>query len=210
MVTEKSRKRLPPYISYRTFRNFIDGLQQGIPSRIDRSYWGERFSGSTGIQLMAALRFLGLVDTNGVPNDGLRQLVMAKGDARTEQLRNITNESFSFLFMSNFDLQTATYSQLQELFHYTFQLTGDVSRKCIKFFIELASESGIALSPFITKQFRSTRSGTGTKTITKKTQIRTIKNISIPQENEVIPDQVPWEKALLAKFPTSIRNGLRK
>jgi hypothetical protein len=202
MVTERSRKRLPPYISYRTFRNFIDGLQQGIPSRIDRSYWGERFSGSTGIQLMAALRFLGLVDTNGIPNDGLRQLVMAKGDTRTEQLLNITNEAFAFLFMSNFDLQTATYSQLQELFHYTFQLTGDVSRKCIKFFIELASESGIVLSPFITKQFRTSRSGTGTKTITKKAPIRTIKNAIIPQATEEIPDQVPWGKALLAKFPT--------
>jgi len=202
MVMEKSRKRLPPYISYRTFRNFIDGLQQGIPSRIDRSYWGERFSGSTGIQLMAALRFLGLVDTSGVPNEGLKQLVMAKGEARTEQLRNITNEAFAFLLLSNFDLQTATYSQLQELFHYTFQLTGDVSRKCIKFFVALADESGIALSPFITKQFRSARSGTGTKAITKKASVRTIKNSIIPQEIGEIPDQVPWDKALLAKFPT--------
>ena len=108
MVTEKSRKRLPPYISYKSFRNFIDNLQQtGIPSRIDRSYWGERLSGSTGTQLMAALRFLGLVDTNGVPDERLRQLVMARGEARTAQLRDVTNEAFAFLLMSNFDLQTA-------------------------------------------------------------------------------------------------------
>jgi len=42
MVAEKGKKSLPPYVSYRTFRNFIDGLQTGMPSRIDRSYWGRQ------------------------------------------------------------------------------------------------------------------------------------------------------------------------
>ena len=201
MVTERSRKRLPPYISYRTFRNFIDGLQQGIPARIDRSYWGERLSGSTGTQLLAALRFLGFVDTNGIPNDRLKQLVNAKGDKRTELLQEITSEAFAFLLLSPFDLQTATYAQLQEIFHYTFQLTGDVSRKCIKFFIALASDAGIPLSPFITKQFRLTHTTTGTKTVTKRAGNRTKGNPLVPQRIEEIPDQIPWDKMLLTKFP---------
>ena len=201
MVTERSRKRLPPYISYRTFRNFIDGLQQGIPARIDRSYWGERLSGSTGTQLLAALRFLGFVDTNGIPNDRLKQLVNAKGDKRTELLQEITSEAFAFLLLSPFDLQTATYAQLQEIFHYTFQLTGDVSRKCIKFFIALASDAEIPLSPFITKQFRLTHTTTGTKTVTKRASARTKGNPLVPQGTEEIPDQIPWDKMLLTKFP---------
>ena len=58
MTSEKGRKHLPPYVSYRTFYNFIERLQQHMPSRIDRSYWGELLSGSNGTQLMAALRFL--------------------------------------------------------------------------------------------------------------------------------------------------------
>jgi hypothetical protein len=58
---ETSKKHLPPYVSYRTFRNFLERLQQHIPSRIDRSYWGDFLSGSNGIQLMAALRFLKLM-----------------------------------------------------------------------------------------------------------------------------------------------------
>ena len=202
MVSEKVRKRLPPYISYRTFRNFIDGLQQGIPARIDRSYWGERLSGSTGIQLMGALRFLGLVDTNGIPNDRLKQLVAAKGDKRAEILREITSETFAFLLLSSFDLQTATFAQLQEVFHYTFQLTGDVSRKCIKFFLALASDAEIPLSPFITKQFRLTHATTGTKPVTKRTSIRTNRNLVVPLEKEEIPDQSSWNKMLLTKFPT--------
>ena len=202
MVNEKSRKRLPPYISYRTFQNFLDGLQQGIPARIDRSYWGDRLSGSTGIQLMAALRFLGLVDANGIPTDRLKLLVSAKGDRRAELLREVTSEAFGFLQLSSFDLQTATFAQLQEVFHYTFQITGDVSRKCIKFFIELASDSGIPLSPFITKRFRLVHGSTGTKTIIKRTSVRTNRNLIVPQDLEKVPEQMPWDKMLLTKFPT--------
>jgi hypothetical protein len=202
MVTDKSRKRLPPYISYRTFRNFIDGLQQGLPARIDRSYWGERLSGSTGTQLMAALRFLGLVNANGIPSDRLKQLASAKGDTRAELLRETTTEAFGFLLLSSFDLETATYAQLQEIFHYTFQLTGDVSRKCIKFFIALASDAGIPLSPFITKRSRMVHATSGTKTVAKRTSIRTNRNLIVPQKLIEVPGQMSWGQMLLAKFPT--------
>ena len=36
-----------PYVSYRTFRNFLELLKEGLPSRIDRSVWGPRYSGTT-------------------------------------------------------------------------------------------------------------------------------------------------------------------
>ena len=126
-MNDNARKRLPPYISYRTFRNFLDELQQGVPSRIDRSYWGERMSGSTGTQLVAALRFLGLIDGSAAPTDRLRKLAVLKGTSKAEQLKQITNESFGFL-AGTVDPQTATYAQLEEAFHHAFQLTGDVSR----------------------------------------------------------------------------------
>jgi len=59
-VNDTTRKRLPPYISYRTFRNFVDSLQVGgIPARVDRSYWGDRLSGTTGTQLMSRYAFWG-------------------------------------------------------------------------------------------------------------------------------------------------------
>lgn len=201
MVSEKSRKRLPPYVSYRTFRNFFDGLQQGIPARIDRSYWSDRLSGSTGIQLMAALRFLRLVDADGIPTSRLRQLAPAKGAQRTEILRQLTTEAYAFLLQETFETQTATYAQLEEVFHRSFELTGDVSRKCIKFFVALASDAGLPLSPFITRRLRSGHSGTGTKPITKKRITKTIRNGTVPQDLEEVPAKMPWDKMLLAKFP---------
>lgn len=201
VVNDKGRKRLPPYVSYRTFRNFFDGLQQGIPARIDRSYWSDRLSGSTGIQLMAALRFLGLVDANGIPTNRLRQLAAARGTQRAEVLRQMTNEAYAFLLQETFETQTATYSQLEECFHRTFELTGDVSRKCIKFFVALASDAGVPLSPFITKRLRSGHTSAGTKPVVKKRISKTIRNVTIPQELDEFPAKMPWDKMLLAKFP---------
>jgi hypothetical protein len=198
MVTDKSRKHLPPYISYRTFRNFVDGLQQRMPSRIDRSYWGDMLSGSTGTQLMAALRFLGLVDANSKPTARLKALVPAKGEQRAELLREIASEGFSFVLQSSLDSQNATYAQLDELFNSTFQVAGDVRRKCIKFFIELASDAKIPLSPFMTRRTRPVHIKTGTKTAVK----RTGRNQIVPPNLEEVPDQVSWTRTLLTKFPT--------
>ena len=199
ITNDKARKRLPPYISYRTFHNFLEELQQGVPSRIDRSYWGERMSGSTGTQLVTALRFLGLIDGNEAPTDRLRKLAMLKGNSKTEYLRQITTDSFGFL--SGVDLQQATYAQLEEAFRNAFQLTGDVSRKCIKFYVAIATDAGFSLSKFITKRLRSPRSGIGIKGVTRRKNIRTEQSLRIPHDGDIIPDSTPWDKMLLTKFP---------
>ncbi len=202
MVNNKSRRHLPPYLSYRTFQNFIDGLQQGIPARLDRSYWGERFSGSTGTHLMATLRFLGLVDASSTPTSRLRRLASAKDEQKKEVLKEITSEAYSFLLQGSFDPQTATYAQLQEIFQDRFQPTSDVSRKCIKFFVALASDSGLPLSQFIIERFRTAHRSTGTKVTTKRTGTRISRTSVIPQNLEKVPPRMPWDEMLLTKFPT--------
>jgi hypothetical protein len=208
MTTDKSRRRLPPYISYRTFENFVGRLQQQLPSRIDRSYWGETLSGSTGTQLMAALRFLNLVDANGKPTDELKLVASAKGQDRPTALREITFEAYSFVLQSSLDLQNATYSQLEEVFHDNFQLTPDVCRKCIKFFISLASSAGTTLSPFVTKRVRMAHSGTGTigsKNVPRKAGQKLVRNATIPLKFEEPPASTSlpsFHASLLAKFPS--------
>jgi len=205
MVTDKSRKRLPPYVSYRTFLNFIGRLQQGIPARIDRSYWGDKWSGSTGTQLMAALRFLGLVDNDGVPTSRLRQLVSARGAQRMELLKQITSEAFGFLFQESFDLQTATYAQLEEALHDKYELTGNIARKCINFYIRLANDAGIPLAPFVIKKSKTVRATAGTKKTLKKGLLgttRTKNNLAIQQIVGEIPNRISWDEIIMKKFPT--------
>ncbi len=201
MTTEKGRKHLPPYVSYRTFYNFIERLQQRMPSRIDRSYWGELLSGSNGTQLMAALRFLYLIDINGKPMETLKRLVEARAELRTKILHDVADDAYGFVLKSSLDLESATYAQLVEVFHNTFQLTDDVSRKCVKFFIAMANDAGLKISPFITRRNRSARTNTGTKVSTKKTVIRTNRNLIVPQEMDEIPATSSWHGMLLSKFP---------
>ena len=201
MITEKGRKHLPPYVSYRTFYNFIERLQQRMPSRIDRSYWGELLSGSNGTQLMAALRFLYLIDINGKPMELLKRLVEARGESRTKVLHEIADDSYGFVLKSSLELESATYAQLVEVFHSTFQLTDDVSRKCVKFFIAMAVDAGLKISPFITRRTRSARTNAGTKAVTRKTVIRTNRNLIVPDEKDEIPQTSSWHGMLLSKFP---------
>jgi hypothetical protein len=202
LTNEKGRKHLPPYVSYRTFRNFIDRLQQRLPSRIDRSYWGDILSGSTGTQLMAALRFLDLIDANGKPTDQLKPLVLARGEPRAQLLRNVTSQAYAFVLKSSLDIESATYSQLEEVFHDTFQLADDVSRKCVKFFIALSGDAGLLLSPFIIKRTRSVHTATGPKTMAKKGAGRTKRNGLVPQDLDDIPNNSSWHGKLLDKFPS--------
>lgn len=203
MTEDKTRKRLPPYISYRSFHNFLEELQQGVPARIDRSYWGTRYSGSVGVQLVAALRFLALIDVNAAPTDRLRKLTMLKGSSRADHLKQITLESFSFLSAVN--MQTATYGQLEEAFHAAYQLAPNVKRKCIKFYIDIAKDSGITLSNFITTRVRSNgrsnSTGIGIKGVVRKKNSKTENPLKIPQVMELVPDATSWDKMLLAKFP---------
>ncbi len=215
MVTDRTRKRLPPYISYRLFRNFLERLQQGIPARIDRSYWEREglLSGSSGTQLMAALRYLNLIDENGRPQERLKPLVFATGPQKTALLREIARESFSFALEGSLDPQNATYAQLEELFSEKFQLNGQLSRKCLKFFCEISNDSGLQLSPFITKRFHSghgsesldlvtKKTATRTRNVTKRTAAKTNQNFRIPIAPDNEQELSTMDQLLLSKFPT--------
>jgi hypothetical protein len=199
MLPNSSKKLLPPYVSYRTFLNFLDGLSQTIPARIDRSYWGDRLSGSTGTQLISAMRFLDLIDVSGFPTLKLRQLVGSKGSQRTDVLKQITRESYSFFFKSQTDPNSVTYSQLEECFHENYQVASDVARKCIKFFISLSDDGGMKLSPFVTNKTRSAKAQAGTK---KQPRVVDKKaGTEIPQQPAGIPNGIGLDKLLIDKFP---------
>lgn len=201
MIGSRNRRPLPPYVSYRTFRNFIDGLQSGIPDRIDRSYWGERYSGSNGTQLMTALRFLGLIDGARAPTTRLRQLVNARGVQRSETLKLISYSSFDFLLDRSVDPQVATYAQLEEAFNNSYDVGGDVARKCIKFFINMENDAGVVLSPFILKKSKTARAS-GKKRSAEKERDRTKQNVINPAIVPQIPEQAIWYELVLSKFPS--------
>ena len=137
---------VPPYVAYRTFRTFLEFLQDGLPARIDRSVWGARFSGSSGIQLITTLKVLGLVDGDGHPAPELGHLVHAEGEERRRLLRTLLERFYIPVFQ--LDLGRATRGQFHEAFM-SFGTKEGVLTKCEAFFIQAARDADIELSTYI-------------------------------------------------------------
>ena len=199
---DKGKKYTPPYVSYRTFQNFIYGLQLGMPAQIDRNYWGERFSGSNGTQLMTALRFLSLIDNNSVPLDQLKQLVSTSGSQREDALKQILFSAYDFIADKSINPQVATYAQLEKAFYKAYNVTGDVARKCIKFFIGLERDAGIPLSSFMIKKHKTLQISSGNKKASRIENTRANWSILSSPMSSPLPTQNIWYEMILAKFPT--------
>src|SRR5947209_7049600 len=106
VATKNEKQVLPPYVSFRTILSLLDKLKaDGIPQRLDRSYWGSFLSGGTGTQVISALRFLGLVDDDDRPTGHLEELVYL--DDRSQLVAAILRERFEPVFMG-IDLTRAT------------------------------------------------------------------------------------------------------
>jgi len=144
----KKSEQIPPYISYRTFSNFLTDLRsRGIPSRVDRSVMSHK-SGTVQSQLLLALHYLGLVKATGHPTQRLSRLVEAEGAERKQVVREMIQSSYDFAFDRSFGLETATSNQAQEVFEKT-GASGETVRRCIAFFLAAAKDGGIPVSPYI-------------------------------------------------------------
>jgi len=152
---------------------------------------------------MAALRFLGLIDNSAIPTVRLKQLASARGSQRSDILRQIGHTAFEFISDKSLDPQVVTYAQLKETFYGIYGVTGDVGRKCIKFFISLESDAGIILSPYILKRFRTPRSGTdiGRRKTAKVKAGTNTNSLTSPTANSG-SGEITWDEMVLAKFPT--------
>jgi hypothetical protein len=142
-----AQKPLPPYIAHKTFTNFINGLTQGIPSRIDKSIM-RSLAGSTQGQLMATLRYFELIDADGKPQPSLKALVESEPGERKPLMAELVKRSYDFVFSSDLNLQTATTSQVEELFT-AEGVTGETRRKSFSFFLALCKDVVIQLSSHI-------------------------------------------------------------
>ena len=179
-----------PYVSYRTFRNFLELLKEGLPSRIDRSVWGPRYSGTTGQQLMTALKSLLLISESGIPTTKLEALVNSNGTQRQLQVKAILENKYSEIF--EIDLKRATRSQFNEAFR-SVGINDGMLNKCQLFFIQACQDAGIELSSYILARRH------GLSTTKKNEKSNNIKPLVQPKvklsANEVIISKI------LEKYP---------
>ena len=141
----------PPYVPYKTLRNFLDKFQHGVPGRIDRGLMGT-MSGALQSQVTTALKYLRLISEAGIPSDSMKRLVLAEGEERKKILKSVITEAYPFIFREGFNLASATASQLREEFEEKTTASGETVRRCMAFLKDAAQEAGIAVSPYITQK----------------------------------------------------------
>jgi hypothetical protein len=149
----------PPYPAFKTFTNFLEGLeekQQQFPPRIDRGYL-RGLSGVSQSQLLAALRAFELIDEEGNVTPALKELAINPDD-RPSLVGNIVRTYYPG--MVKLGEENATSKMLEDAFA-EYGLSGSTRRKAISFFLKAAEWGGIKLSPYFAVP-RAT-SGNGSK-----------------------------------------------
>lgn len=137
-----------PYVSYRTFQTFLEVMREDMPARIERSVLTERFSGTSGGQIISSLRALQLIDDQGSVSSDLDRLARAVGPERRRVLQKVLRATYAPLFHLN--LARATRAQFKEAF-LAFGIPKNLQAKCESFFIQAAYDAGIELSRYILK-----------------------------------------------------------
>jgi len=144
-----------PYTSWKSLLNVIDRFKEhGLPPRIDRSVLG----GSEGqkTQIIAALRFFGLVKDNGDVNERLTRIVNASDKERQQIVRELLAAHYPKA--TELAAVNATTKQLEETFT---GIGGDTMRKAVGFYLGAAKYSGHPVSKhFKVPSFIARSSGT--------------------------------------------------
>lgn len=162
---ETDKSPSPPYISFLTFQNFITWLEtEGIPLNFDRSFWDKKYSGSLGMQLMAGLRFLGLLKGE-VTQPVLEEIVKAKGEDRKKLLAELFHKAYSTVDFNT--LARATPAMLNDMFK-SFELAErSTLRKAVSFFINGCKAYDIPMSNTLKKSARNKAPRSSSKPIRK-------------------------------------------
>ena len=179
-VTQGDKEKTsPPYISFLTFNNLISWLEtEGVPIKFDRSIWGKKYGGSLGTQLMAGLRFLGLLKGDFTqPQFG--EIVKAKGEERKNLLAEMIKSSYSAVDFSQ--LSAAAPSMLKEWFT-QYNLDGSTDRKARSFFVNACKAYDIPLSNSLKKTARN-------KNAAKVTREKNVGKINSQKVERTNPDK---------------------
>lgn len=169
----------PPYTAYSTLQGFLISLREngGVPSRIDKSLLSKK-SGSAQAAILSALKSLKLIDEEGVPTQALHRLIDASDqDIYTRELRKVLESTYPFLTDRSIDLTKATTAQLEQKFR-DFQIRGSTVVKAMAFFITVAKEVGIQLSPYIKVPKMAPSSAT------KQVKKKSLPNILIAEQEQ--------------------------
>jgi Family of unknown function (DUF5343) len=156
-MAEKSKKATPPYATFSSFINFINKLREGIiPSRIDPSVFGNA-SGSVSYSIIASLKTLKLISSDGTPAEAFNSFVKASDEDRRPMMKSILKIGFPTLWGDSINVSTTSAGQFDEHIREEYDAKGSTVDKVAAFFISAAKYAEVELSPHL-KARKSTAS----------------------------------------------------
>ena len=160
MTDKPSDKPLPFYVSYSTLTTFLDWLKEMevTPTLIDRSLWTGKFAGGNGGQLMAGLRFLGLLEGEK-PTEPLEGLVRADASQRKGLLADTLRTAYGDDLIDK--LPSTTPNMLNKALD-DLGATESTRRKAFSFLVNAARGADLPMAQAISKRARNKPSKTGT------------------------------------------------
>jgi hypothetical protein len=162
-MADKTKKSSPPYATFGSFVAFLNKLREtGIPHRIDPSVFGNA-SGSISYSVIAALKFLNLIDDQGSPSADFTALASATDDQRPALFKPILQKGYAGLFKSGVNLANMTAGQFDEYMRTEYDVEGSTVDKIAAFFIAAAKLAEIALSPHLANRKPIASSSTSKK-----------------------------------------------
>ena len=168
-ITKLDREEIvaPPYVSFSTFKKLLDWLRsEGVPLQFDRSFWQAKFSGSTGAQLVAALRFFGLLHGDR-PLPDLENLVQSTPDDRRFIIRELLKDSYDAVPFN--ELDRATPAMVKQWFK-LYPIDGHTLRKAISFFVSAVKDAELPMSNAVSKMAKSRSAKPSTSSATRDKQ----------------------------------------
>ncbi|MBW3539979.1 MAG: DUF5343 domain-containing protein [Planctomycetes bacterium] len=146
----EAAKLSPPYVSYLTFRNFIESLHSSVvPDHIDRGMM-PNLSGGSQSHLMLSMRFLGLIEGSEDRVTGeLRQLVESYGTERwKDALAAVLKAAYAGI-VDGIEIERVTERRLRKAFEENGGVDGSVLDRCVRFYVKALADAGAKVSPHV-------------------------------------------------------------
>lgn len=162
MANDTLEKRIPaPYISWKTFISFITSIHGKVPAQIDPSIL-RNMSGTARSQLLSALKFLELVDTDGITMDSLKKLAdVHNGEQWKPTLAQFLRHAYAKV-IGDLNLESATPAMLRERFRNNGGVDGGTVDLALRFYLSGLKEAEIKFSDHLVVRQRAPK-GTGTR-----------------------------------------------
>jgi len=198
MMKSRNSNRLPPYLTYAAWRRLLQAVQENIPLQFDRSYFSDLgFSESTALTARGTLLFLDLMSDDSGPTEKLVNWVEAEGKTQTSVLKEIVRVAYQPV-LGDLDVGHATLGQVEECFR-RCGAEKNVGHKCLSFFLALAKDAGIALSPNLSNRSRVGAAQKVTSQVISARRRRV--SYSSPRNEPSKSEAAEWDN-LSSKLPT--------